>query len=369
MARIVLVNGSPEWGVGGRLHLELAEALQAREHAVTVIGRPGGPFTQRAGARRIPALETPFPCRPSLRAWGRMRALLDELGPDIVHACHLPDLWTLARPAGRRLPAGRIVFTLYLSPGRRARWWPWRQLRRHVAAYTAPTPLLQMVGARALGIPMERVEIISHFVDASRYTGEEMRGRAGQVRREWGVDPLQPVVGTMSPMRPHHGLTYFMEAAALAGPHLEARWLVIPFPGRRDPAFEARLRARLEGVPWAAIVPPGEDTGAVLNALDLFVFPTEREGYARSLLEAMAAGVPVVAVAGPGTGFVVEKERSGLLVRPRDPLAIAGAVAQVLSDPDLRQRLAQAGRQRVVNHFSPEVVLPRYEALYERLME
>jgi glycosyltransferase involved in cell wall biosynthesis len=369
MARVVLINGSPDWGVDGRLHLELAEALQAREHAVTVVGRPGSPFTQRAAARRIPTLETPLPGRLALHAGARMRALLAGLRPEIVHACHLPDLWTLAPAVGGRSPCGRLVFTLYLSPGRRARRLPWRHLRRCVAAYTAPTPLLQMVGARALGIPSERVELLSHFVDASRYTGEEVRGRAGRVRREWGVDPQQPVVGTLAPMRPHHGLTYFVEAAITAGPHLAARWLIIPFPGRRDALFEARLRERLAGVPEAAVGPPGEDTGAVLNALDVFVFTTEREGYARSLLEAMAAGVPVVAVAGPGTGFVIEKERSGLLVRPRDPLAIAGAIAQILSDPDLRQRLARAGRQRVVNHFSPEVVLPRYEALYDRLTD
>jgi len=369
MARVALVNGSGEWGVGGRLHLELADALRGRAHEVTVIGRPGGEFMARASARRLPAQELRLPGRWSPRAARSLRRVLAELHPDIVHACHHPDLWSLSRVLGNGPPCGRLVFTCWLSPGRRADWFPWRHLRRCVSAYSAPTPLLQLVGARAMGLAVERVELLSHFVDISLYSGEEVRGRAAQVRRGWEVDPLQPVVGTLAPLRPHHGLTYFVEAAATVGTHLDARWLVIPFPGVRDPVFEARLRARVKEIPWLDIVPAAEDTGAVLNALDLFVFPTEREGFARSLLEAMAAGLPVVAVEGPGTRFIVEKERSGLLIRPRDPLALAGAAAQVLGDPDLRQRLAQAARQRVVNHFSPEVVLPRYEALYERLTD
>ena len=87
-----------------------------------------------------------------------------------------------------------------------------------------------------------------------------------------------------------------------------------------------------------------------------------------AVLEAMAAGLPVVATAVGGTPEVVVDGVTGLLVPPRDPHALAEAILRLLRDPDLRKRMGGAGRERVAAHFSVEQMVQRTEKLYEHLL-
>src|SRR5262249_31160988 len=112
-------------------------------------------------------------------------------------------------------------------------------------------------------------------------------------------------------------------------------------------------------------------TGAVVDvrlplaAMDVFVLPSDAEGMSNALLEAMAAGRPVVATAVGGTGEVLEAG-SGILVPPRDPQALATAVLRLLADPAGARRLADAARRRVAERFGARAMVARLETLYER---
>ncbi len=366
--RIALVHGGRTWNVGGRLHLTLAEALAGRDHDVLVAVQQGSPVEEHARALGLDVAALGFPEHPSMSAPRLLRAALTEHGSDVVHLCRYPDLWTVhgaLRREGEVLPA---LLTVYERPEEvPSRPW-YRRLRRRVVRYTAPTPLLRAVAAETAGLDEEEIELLPHFVDPSRYGAEDIRGRAGELRRSWGVEAQVPVIGTLAPLRRGYGLDTFLEAVRLGAPHLpRARWRIIPWPGTAEGAFAEQLRAAAAELPNLEVSPPEEDTAAVLHALDVFIFPVEREGYARSLLEAMASGIPVVAVEGPATSFIIESDRSGLLVQVGDALALAGGAAQILGDPDLRQRLARGGRRRVLSRFSADALLPRYEELYASL--
>jgi glycosyltransferase involved in cell wall biosynthesis len=99
---------------------------------------------------------------------------------------------------------------------------------------------------------------------------------------------------------------------------------------------------------------PGHRTDArmLLDAADLFVLPSRQEGMPLAALEAMDAGLPVVATDVIGTAEVVSHGATGTLVPPEDPPALAEAITDLLADPDLRQRYAQAGRRRYVERFT-----------------
>jgi glycosyltransferase involved in cell wall biosynthesis len=99
---------------------------------------------------------------------------------------------------------------------------------------------------------------------------------------------------------------------------------------------------------------PGHRTDArmLLDAADAFVLPSRQEGMPLAALEAMDAGLPVVATDVIGTAEVVVQGRTGTLVPPQDPSALAEALAELLADPDLRQRYAQAGQRRYVERFT-----------------
>jgi phosphatidylinositol alpha-mannosyltransferase len=112
---------------------------------------------------------------------------------------------------------------------------------------------------------------------------------------------------------------------------------------------------------------PNEDLPAYYVAADVFVSPAVgQESFGIVLVEAMAAGTPVVASDIPGYRDVVRDGRDGLLVPPRDPEALAEATARVLEDPALAARLSTAGPERA-SAFSWDAVAPRLEAVYERV--
>jgi glycosyltransferase involved in cell wall biosynthesis len=94
------------------------------------------------------------------------------------------------------------------------------------------------------------------------------------------------------------------------------------------------------------------DVHELLAAADVFVLSSESEGMPMSVLEAMAAGLPVVASAVGGVPEVVRDGETGALVPPRDPVALAEAIRLLVADPALRQRFGDAGRRRVEREFA-----------------
>ena len=100
-------------------------------------------------------------------------------------------------------------------------------------------------------------------------------------------------------------------------------------------------------------------------AADVYCSPAVgQESFGIVLVEAMAAGVPIVATDIPGYREVVRDGVEGLLVRPNDPVALADAVRRLLSEPELASALAEAGRARA-QAFSWDAVVPRLEAVYD----
>jgi len=102
---------------------------------------------------------------------------------------------------------------------------------------------------------------------------------------------------------------------------------------------------------------------------DLFVLPSLIEGLPLSVLEAMAAGRPVVATAVPGTDEIVQHGVTGLLVPPADARALAAAIRQMLGDRDLAGRLARAGRDHWRSHFASDAMAQSVMTVYDELLD
>jgi glycosyltransferase involved in cell wall biosynthesis len=110
------------------------------------------------------------------------------------------------------------------------------------------------------------------------------------------------------------------------------------------------------------------DVPQILAALDVFVLPSLWEGMPNAILEAMAAGLPVVATAVGGTPEVVADGKTGLLVPSHNPAAMAEAMERLLRSPDLRHRMGQAGREQVLQHFTVERMVAQTQKLYQQLL-
>ncbi len=109
------------------------------------------------------------------------------------------------------------------------------------------------------------------------------------------------------------------------------------------------------------------DVPDVLSALDVSVSSSDFEGTPLALMESMDAGVPVVATRVGGSPDLIEDGVQGLLVPPRDPEALAAAIAGLLADPDLAREMGRRGRERRRSEFDIDVAAERFGELYERL--
>jgi glycosyltransferase involved in cell wall biosynthesis len=141
--------------------------------------------------------------------------------------------------------------------------------------------------------------------------------------------------------------------------------LVLVGDGPERAAVEARARARGLG-DAVAFVGPRPDVAADLAHADVFLLPSETESFGVAALEAMSAGVPVVAYRVGGLPDVIAD--TGALVAPFDVDAFAGAVAAIASDPDRRRALGAAARARAVAQFDRARALDRWDTYFRRVL-
>jgi glycosyltransferase involved in cell wall biosynthesis len=172
-----------------------------------------------------------------------------------------------------------------------------------------------------------------------------------------------PIVSMVARLEPRKGQRYLIEAAAQVP---EATFVFIG-DGPDRAALEAQARA--QGVADRVLfLGYREDIPDVLACCNLLVLPSFAEGMPLSILEAMAAGKPVIASAIGGTDEAVVHGETGLLVPPAKPSALAKAIQTVLSDPDLARRLGAAGRERAYQKFSAETMVGNVSRAYEEIL-
>jgi glycosyltransferase involved in cell wall biosynthesis len=111
-----------------------------------------------------------------------------------------------------------------------------------------------------------------------------------------------------------------------------------------------------------------EDVGPLLRSFDVFALSSVMEGISNSILEAMATGLPVVATGVGGNSELVENGVTGRLVPPRDPSALADALAQYIEDQALRRAHGRAGRARAEREFGLDGMVARYVSVYDGLL-
>jgi glycosyltransferase involved in cell wall biosynthesis len=193
-------------------------------------------------------------------------------------------------------------------------------------------------------------------------------GRGAVLRRQLGLPLSARLVAVFSRLNRMKGVQYFLDAAiVLAGTFPDVCFLVVGDGGCKE---ELKEQASSLGL-GQRIVFTGfrSDVPDLLSEAAISVLPSLSEGTSNTLLESMAAGIPVIATRVGGNPEVIEDGVSGLLVPPRDSAALAAAVGCLLEDDGLATRLGQAGMRRVSELFSLERSVRETEHLYQRLVE
>jgi len=217
----------------------------------------------------------------------------------------------------------------------------------------------------------EITTIIHNGIDVERFNTEPGLGQG--VRQEWGIRPEQPLVGMVGRVSHWKGQDYLLHVADLVTKrHPEAHFALVggTIPGHENMVESLKaLAERLHLSPRITISDFRADIPAILDAFDIFVLPsTLPDPFPTVVLEAMAAGKPVVANAHGGSTEMLEDGVTGYLVKPDRPEEMADAIETLIEHPLRRQEMGQRGRQRLIEHFSLEAFIANWTALYESLL-
>lgn len=354
----------------------LDRALAARRAGwrVALIARTGA-ATAGLRAQGIEVIDLPIG-RASLNPLTEARAVValwriyGRVRPDLLHHVALkPVVYgsLAARLAGIRhvvnAPIGMgFVFS---SPGRLAR------LLRPLAVLALRLTLAPRGSVVVFENPDDRAEMIAAGLVAEA-AAVLIRGAGVDTARFHPTpEPPEPV-RVLLPARlvPEKGVHEFVAAARiLRARGVAAEFLLAGAPDSdsRRTIAEADLRAWSEegAVQWLG---PVEDMAGLLSEVHIVCLPSYREGLPKALLEALAAGRPVVATDVPGCREAVHHGVNGLLVPPRDAEALAEALTRLIGDGPLRAAFGAAGRSRAETEFATAIVCRDTLALYEAML-
>lgn len=330
---------------GGEVHVaDLALGLLERGYDVEMAVRPAsklpGYVERRNHVRASNLVWHQLPLRNAMDL-GSVRGLsriLTERSIDVVHAHVARDypVVALATTPGKRaalvvtrhhyLPLkGNLVYRRMLSKAR----------------IIAVSDSVRRTVIESLGCAPSRVHRISNWIDLSRHTVPQQRGAA---RHAVGISRRVAValIGQITPLKGHE--EFVKAAARIVAERSDVEFLIVGQDAEPGQQFESRLRREVRGFgieDAVRFVGQVDDLGEMLAAVDAVIVPSWNEAFSLVTAEAMAAGRAVVASRVGALEELVDHERTGLLVPPRDPEALAAAIVRVAEDPALAEFLGQ----------------------------
>ena len=209
------------------------------------------------------------------------------------------------------------------------------------------------------GLDPDKVRLIRNGID-------KLPQAATDLRRDLGLPPGGPVIGTLAVLRPEKALEVLIEASALLAPRFPGLRVLIAGSGPEENRLRS-LISELQLEETVLLIGFRTDIADVLAALDVAVFSSDREAMPLAVIEAMAAGKAIVATHIEGVRELLREGKEGLLVPPRDPTALAQAVARLLDDAELRKRLGSRAQERQRRELDIQTTVEAFEQLYDEL--
>jgi glycosyltransferase involved in cell wall biosynthesis len=214
-------------------------------------------------------------------------------------------------------------------------------------------------------VAVERIAAEQIVVLPTAYIPSAVSSRL-DIRAELGLPPESLIVGTAAILRVEKALNVMIEAHARVVREFTDAHLVIAGEGDCRAELERQV-AELGIGNRVHFLGHRPDVDSILSTIDVGALSSDWEGMPLFVFECMAAGTALVATAVGGVPEIVEHGRTGLLVPPRDPAALAAALTELLVDPRRRAQLADAASERI-NEFTIESVAGRFVDLYEELV-
>jgi glycosyltransferase involved in cell wall biosynthesis len=362
--RVVYFTDSEAMGGAEQALLMLISTLDTRRWTPTLFHHGGRGIAPLIGQlRELGVPDVVVPRMPRLRSVGGLAYLVRTLRasqPSVFHAnLNRPDSCRSALLAATIARVPTIVATQHFfgeaqPPARRRHRLAVRGVDRFIAvSHDTGERLRTWLSGSA------RVTVVHNGISLDRFSSD-----ASDVHSHARTTPSRGVVLAVGRLVQRKGYHHLLDAAVrLPG-------VRILLAGEGPERFALEERARALGVSGRVeFLGHREDVPELLSSCDVFVLPSLFEGHPLSVLEAMAAGRPVVATDSGGTREAVVHGETGLLVPAGDPAALAEAILSMLTDPARARRMGAAGRVRVHEEFSAQGMVHRVTRLYDELLE
>jgi glycosyltransferase involved in cell wall biosynthesis len=214
------------------------------------------------------------------------------------------------------------------------------------------------------GVPARRCTLIENAIDIEQYA---RKLSVGEAKRKFGFPPERLVIGAVGRLSEEKGFDHLIRATAelvKAGFDLS---LLIVGEGDQEPYLRS-LSTELGCADRVTLLGYRSDLTELYQAMDVFALSSLREGLPNVVLEAMALEIPIVATSVAGVAQLIRDGETGLLVPPKSVAELSAALARLLRDGDLRQRLTQSARRLVETRYSFSVRMQRIREIYDRLL-
>jgi glycosyltransferase involved in cell wall biosynthesis len=302
----------------------------------------------------------------------RLRALLRSKRPSLVHA-HMPpaELYTRLALLGisrRRMP---LIITKH-NDERFYRGAGQRTVARWVAARADKVIAISDAVRRyscgsGIGLPETKVVTVHYGINTADYEHVN-RESVNDLRNQWGVGKGEYCIGCVARLEPQKAIAVLVEGFALyLAQNPGGAKLVIIGAGSLEKELKTQSsRSKIaDKVVWAGF---REDIPLVMNSIDVLALTSIWEGFGLVLIEAMAAGKPVIASRISAIPEIVADGETGVLVPARQPGAVAEAI-KLLEDPDVRQEYGKAARDRVKKAFTIDRMVKQTSLIYEESLQ
>jgi glycosyltransferase involved in cell wall biosynthesis len=352
------IDTAKTWRGGQSQVMYTVRGLRRLDHRTALLAHPQGELFRRMseGVDLIPLAPRN---EVDLAAAWKLSRVLKQMQPDVIQA-HDPHAVAMAStalsissptPKPSLVATRRIEFPLSRNSFSR---WKYSQVDRFIAISAAVRDRLV-----ADGVPGNRVSIVHEGVDVDRIA----RLQPASVHAAFYLPTHAPVIGNIGALTAQKNQHDLIEAAALVVREVpDARFIILGEGELRSELEQQIHRKHLE----RHVMLGGfrTDVMALLKGFDVFALSSTHEGMCTSLVDAMAASKAAVATAVGGVPEVLVDGRTGFLVPPHDPHALAQKLVVLLKDAALRDRFGHAGLARARDHFTVERMVERTLAVY-----
>ncbi|MGE5607226.1 MAG: glycosyltransferase family 4 protein, partial [Bacteroidota bacterium] len=347
--KILQINSAKNWGGGEVYTINLCQKLIAKGYNVMLACRPGSDISRIALKNGITLLELPLTGAVDFRSAWKLSQYCRKNGIDIVHVHLARDYW-IARYLKAILPGIHLVFTRHLLNPIRSTFfhkWLFKKVDKVIAVSNAVKESLLIQNL----LSPERIITIYNGIDVNLFAS----ALSGTIRKELGFDKNLKLIGIIGQIAPHKGSDLFIASAVLVSKQYpNTRFLLVGNDFQNGKYIEELRQISLNSGIGDKVFFLGQrtDVPEIMKDLDIFVLASKYESFGLVLVEAMAAGVPVVStIAGGAVKEIIINDETGVIVNDNQPITLANTIISLLKDEKRAVILAKAGQERAFEKF------------------